>query len=266
MGSPIEKIAQLARVSPLKMDRIKFPIPTEDEIDSFLASVAADNEKAAIEESAKRDAGVIQQEYLDDIFVLRDDVIKVEREISQLEYDGFDWDLGQALGSIAYQGKHNFRSLQDTDLNPRPTYYGVAYPADFLTPDPAGTLRDALILGNITGYVGGVPVAREEWLELTVWDCPGVKFKSADVRKFRIKPDTQVRPKNKRVSDAEMEKLHAKLSEDLGRPIGVNAFYNIAKVQGCTRQQAVKVHRKMDPTATEIGPKRAPRKLPPNSQ
>jgi hypothetical protein len=38
-------------------------------------------------------------------------------------------------------------------------------------------------------------VASVQWLEATVWDYPGPKFKSADVRKIRVKSVTLVRPK-----------------------------------------------------------------------
>jgi hypothetical protein len=38
-------------------------------------------------------------------------------------------------------------------------------------------------------------VASVQWLEATVWDYPGLKFKSADVRKIRVKSVTLVRPK-----------------------------------------------------------------------
>jgi hypothetical protein len=64
------------------------------------------------EPAAIRIVGEPDQECIDQTFVDSERVINVEREISRIEYEGIDWNLGQTLGWFAYGNEMDFRSLK----------------------------------------------------------------------------------------------------------------------------------------------------------
>jgi hypothetical protein len=151
-----------------------------------------------------------------DVFVGRDDVIKVEREISQNEYEQPDWDLGQILGWIAYQKRENFRSLWEPDLSPRPTFYGEEYFPDFANNDPLGALKEKLLSGTLVAYQDGEAILSTKWIGSKLWDRPRVKFTRAGVIKIWKELPLAASPKKPRASKETMIEIHEGLRAERG--------------------------------------------------
>jgi hypothetical protein len=251
-------LPDLSQVEPAEL-----PIPLEDEANANALRPAAQPEETESPPDASRqqDAGEFHREDLDEIVVLREDVKRVEREVSHREYEGEDWGLGQALAWIAYQHTDTFRSLWETDLHPVPTYYGISYPPDFPTIDPPEKLRDFLILGRLSGFVAGDPIASADWLEKQLWDCPEARFRRADVVKLRVKPDTSAGIKNKVPTIEELKALHEDLERKKGKPIGENEFYEPARSIHAPHKLARSIHKEVGTKTGDPGPK-GPRKAP----
>jgi hypothetical protein len=106
-------LPDLSQVEPAELS-----IPLQDEANANALRLASrtDEGKASPDANLQQDAGESHQEDLDEILMLSEDVKRVEREISQREYEFVDWDLGQALGWVAYRKITHFRSLLDTEL------------------------------------------------------------------------------------------------------------------------------------------------------
>src|SRR5208282_3693784 len=77
----------------------------------------------------------------------------------------------------------------------------------------------------------------------------------------KIDPTAAVEPhKKKTASEARAKELYLELQAKSGGHIGLNAYYDMAKLDGVTRKQAQAIHREMDPTAHDLGRKKGPSK------
>jgi hypothetical protein len=150
-------------------------------------------------------------------------------------------------------------------LNPPPTYYGKRYDQDFAVKDPAQALREALLGPSLKCSQHGIEIQSRDWLDMEVWDRPGVKFLRSDVLRYRkqIDPTAAVqRHSKKAVSEARAKELYFELQAKNEGHIGLNAFYDIAKLDGVTREQAKVIHSELDPTAHDLGRKKKAGKAP----
>ena len=80
-------LPDLSEVEPSKL-----PIAPEDKVSSLSAAARTDESEAS-DGRRQQDATESHQDNLDGIYMLVDDVKRVERELSQREYEGEDWDL-----------------------------------------------------------------------------------------------------------------------------------------------------------------------------
>ena len=151
------------------------------------------------------------------VFVQREEVILAEQEISQIEYKHSDWSLGQTLGWVAYQRREKFRSLWETDLNPRPNYCGEIYSSGFVTDDPVWVLREVLLSGKLIGRVGGATISPAKWLDLDVWAVRRLKFLRAEVVQVWPELPPSPVPEGPPPSDKEMSAIHEELDSELGK-------------------------------------------------
>jgi hypothetical protein len=161
---------------------------------------------------------------LNDVFIGRHDVIRIEQRLSEQEYDGLDWNIGQALGWVAYQKQGTFRSLWKADLNPHPTYYGETYSPDFVASDPAAALKQELLSETLVGYQDGEAVRSISWIGSEVWDRPGMRFMRADIIKIWKELPLAVPAKKPRPSKEQMTEIHEGLEAERGSQPSEQAF------------------------------------------
>jgi hypothetical protein len=181
----------------------------KEEIDAIIEMDRDDYERWKTE----YDSSVVE---MNELFLNKDDIFGVEKSLSEQEYKGIDWDVGQALGWIAYQKQGAFRSLWETDLNPRPTYYGEAYSPDFVTSDPVGALKEELLSATLIGYQDGEAILSTRWIGSEVWDRPHMKFMRADVIKIWKELPLAAPPKKPRPSKEKMTEIHEGLNAERG--------------------------------------------------
>jgi hypothetical protein len=118
------------------------------------------------------------------IFLPREKVVAVEREISRSEMHRPVWKLEQALGWIAYQSEDRFRSLGRIALQP-PKYFDHGYDPEFAVRDPLAELANALGAGRLNAYIGGDHLSRAECVSLFaegIWTRGGLAFLPSGVR------------------------------------------------------------------------------------
>src|SRR5208283_4015574 len=110
---------------------------------------------------------------------------------------------GFLRGWVAYQRRKTFRSLWETDLNPRPNYCGETYSFGLVTDDPVGALREVLLSGKLIGHVGGGTISPSEWLDLDVWAVRRLKFVRAEV--VQVWPELSSSPNPERPPPSDKE-------------------------------------------------------------
>jgi len=200
-----------------------------------------------------------------EIFVRREDVISAERRVSQIEYDQPDWNLGQALGWIAYRNRDSFRSLWETDLNPRPTFYGEVYSPDFVTSDPAGALKNGLLSEKLKGYQDGEPIPSTRWIGSEVWARSHMSFMRADVIKAWKEIPLAATPKIPRPSEAKLIEIYKQLHMEIGDVPTEREFQERLKKLGfkatvLSARAACKKYCEDNKLERNVGPRPRPRK------
>ena len=183
-------------------------------------------------------------ENLDDLIFLEEaQVIAVEREIAQSEFNPQDWVIEQVVGWIAYLNKLEFRSLGRADLQP-PKYLGESYATDFKNLNPDEILKSTLLSGKLVAYSGADSVPFGYWLDTDIWSAP-VRFRrDQDVMRLWKPSDPKsiqpvVVPKN--MSDSEARRLYSELCTREGRQVSPYAAIKKPEFRRATREQLKRI-------------------------
>jgi hypothetical protein len=120
--------------------------------------------------------------------VYRDEVLAANEVASQADFDEPHWTLEHVLGWIAYRNARRFRLIAPFDPSPL-SEWKMAYPLDFLGQDPDGTLRVALLQGQLEVELDGRfspkgfpnPIPRDWWLNRAMIEVPRIWFRRNQV-------------------------------------------------------------------------------------
>jgi hypothetical protein len=120
--------------------------------------------------------------------VYRDEVLAADEVASQADFDEPHWTLEHVLGCIAYRNPRRFRLIAPFDP-PLLSEWKMTYPFDFLDQDPEGSLRGALLRGQLDteldirflprGFPN--PIPRNWWLNRAMTEVPRIWFRRNQV-------------------------------------------------------------------------------------